>query len=494
MYLLNINLEDVWLDESGQFWISQGQSHFSDWDAPTGGISDIFLANRQANLDPGGFSFLLRAWSDLFGTQLNQLRTLSFIFWLGSLILSLYLSKKVLSSKFTRFLSGVTIFAIFFSTPVKWYAFEIRAYSMSLFGALLMALAFYLLITKETIPHVVLFIFASIFIVMSRYHGLIYNTAACLAIGIYLLKQKKFKTTAFVVTPVILLQVALFFSTVRYQNNGKPPDYVKELLLKGATQEKFYEILRVNWTNGYGSLIGAALLAFLAVVLLKRSKLFRSISISVQWLFVYLLFCQILSFAASVAGLIPWMLNTRWSLTDYSIVVVSLIVLLSVIEAGWNSKDVNTRALGFAWVRSISFVILFSMIMLFVAGRVQGDWVRTDGKSIMSALLNDACKTGTTYLDSSIYPDARYMTKYYIEERSPNAIQDRSFKLFPGVSFLEKSGQEIYQVGDCLIMNKNWDVRLDQQNLLTLSRNQFILVEDFSRDFGGLGWVLLKRY
>jgi hypothetical protein len=493
MFVLNIDLRDVWLDESGQFWISQGQNHFSSWDSPSTGLGSVFLANRDANLDPGGYSFLLRVWSGIFGQELDSLRTLSFIFWFGSLAVCLYMSSKILNRNPLRFLSSIAICTAFFSNPVKWYAFEIRAYSMSLFGTCLLALAIYLLLKYETTPYIVLFVLSSLFVVVGRYQGVVFNAAACLLVSIHFLKRRKFAISTLLIMPVTLLQVFLYFSTTKFQNKGQPPSYVTDLLLKSGDQEKFLETFKTNWFDGYGFFVGALLLITIILKLLRLLRVIDFPNDSVQLLMRYVIICQFLLISFSVAGFLPWNLNTRWSLNDYSIVALSIVLLLSTVETILNAEKFKKLDLNVSWVKNLSFGLIFFVSLSLAKNKVEIDWVRTDGKNIVATILNESCKSSTTYLDGSIYPDARYFAKVYLDNMPSDPLKFRDFKLFQGVKSLDGVELDYYKPGACLIMSKNWDPTTDEQNRMILLASQFLEVRDYNRDFGGLGWILFKK-
>ena len=492
-YKLNVDSKDLWLDESGQYWISQGQNHFSNWNEISGNLLSVIDANRQSNLDPGGFSILLRLWTDAFGSQLASQRTLSFVFWIGSLFLSIYLSNKVLRTKALKVVSSCLIALVFFSNSVRWYAFEIRAYSMSLFGALLIILALLLILERESIPRIIFFVFATLFLVISRYPGVIFTAAACLVVIMFFLKQRKIRTAALLVVPIGIFQIFLYCSTTRFQNSGNPPSYVEALLLKNATKEFFMKTLRDNWIDGFGLFVGAGIFASFIYLWFRLSTPFvRNIN-QFRFLVLYFLVCQFLLMSFSTLGLLPWNLKARWSLNDYSLVVLSIIILMSLFESGvlagtgWIARFSN-RSNRFILV--IPFLLLSFLLLMF---QIDRNWVRTDGRNVLKPLMDKACLKSDTFLDSSIYPDARYFVKIDKSGLELRSNDMKRFDLFKDEFVLDNQSDLGYKITDCLVMSQNWDTQIDAKNRIKLLEIGFFEVREYPREFGGLGWILFKK-
>jgi len=492
-YNSNISSKDLWLDESGQYWISQGQNHFSNWNEVPGNLLSVIDANRQSNLDPGGFSILLRLWTEAFGSQLVSQRTLSFVFWIGSLFLSIYLSNKVLQTRVLKLVSSSLIALVFFSNSVRWYAFEIRAYSMSLFGALLIILALLLILERESIPRIIFFVLATLFLVISRYPGVIFNAAACLVVAMFFLKQRKIRTAALLVVPIGIFQIFLYFSTTRFQNSGNPPGYVEALLLKNATKEFFMKTLRDNWIDGFGLFVGVGIIASFIYLWFRLSTPFVRNTNQFRFLVLYFLVCQFLLMSFSTLGLLPWNLKARWSLNDYSLVVLSIIILMSLFESG--------ALAGTGWIarfgnRSNRFILVIPFLLLsflLLMLQIDHNWVRTDGRNVLKPLMDKACLKSDTFLDSSIYPDARYFVKIDKSGLELSLNDVRRFDLFKGVSVLNNQSDLGYKITDCLVMSQNWDTQIDANNRIELLEIGFSEVQEYPREFGGLGWILFKK-
>ena len=97
------------------------------------GLYEVIRNNALYNQDPGGFGILLHFWTKL-STYHTWLRILPFLFFIGTIISFIYLSYKWTKDIFIALLMG--FIPIFFSSII-YTAFEIRAYSMEYFGAVL---------------------------------------------------------------------------------------------------------------------------------------------------------------------------------------------------------------------------------------------------------------------------------------------------------------------------------------------------------------------
>ena len=121
---------DIWLDESGQYWMSLGLNHLSSIDSPISSLDNVHRNNINWNMDPGGFTYLLRFWIIVFGHSIVSLRSLPFVF----LLFSLFVCTKI--STFFTYRSHLSAFLpliLLSSGIIFFYGFEIRAYSAELF-------------------------------------------------------------------------------------------------------------------------------------------------------------------------------------------------------------------------------------------------------------------------------------------------------------------------------------------------------------------------
>lgn len=124
-----INPASMWYDESGQFFIARGLNHYSEPFAPMGSLADLVYNNANYNLDPGGYSVVLRYWS-LISTNEMWLRTLSMLFYAGFVGMTILLLRKATGSRLLGWVGGLLCFLLI-TGPT---ATMVRAYSMELMG------------------------------------------------------------------------------------------------------------------------------------------------------------------------------------------------------------------------------------------------------------------------------------------------------------------------------------------------------------------------
>ena len=80
-FFTNAKNEGLDHDEAGQFWISKGLNHYSQISERNGGFKDLLVNNNKYNLDPGGFTFVLRVWT-LVSNEILWIKFLPFLFFI----------------------------------------------------------------------------------------------------------------------------------------------------------------------------------------------------------------------------------------------------------------------------------------------------------------------------------------------------------------------------------------------------------------------------
>lgn len=216
-----VRSESYWFDESGQYWMSLGQTHFAPPGTHPGGLSDILAANAAANLDPGGFTLLLRLWLEVFPVAL--LRLLPLFFGLLVVVLSVMLVRTVTDSA-----TGVAALAaslVLLSPLLQEYSFELRAYTMEAASTLLAALLVVLPVqfwtkwSRTAFAGLALGLLAT-----SRYSALV---PAALAVAMIGLDPRIALSKRFALSALVAPAGAFSVWMLRLQNpSARPPNYV----------------------------------------------------------------------------------------------------------------------------------------------------------------------------------------------------------------------------------------------------------------------------
>ncbi len=127
--------QDYDYDEAGQFWMAKGLHHFSEPNASDGTIANIVENNRHYNLDPGGFTLLLRFWSKI-SNDIHFLRVLPVLFyWLFVIVMFLlgrFLFKSDLWGVFASLAVMPNLHIPYISFPFTVKSGYLRAYSMEM--------------------------------------------------------------------------------------------------------------------------------------------------------------------------------------------------------------------------------------------------------------------------------------------------------------------------------------------------------------------------
>ena len=161
----NLGYAGMWWDEAAQFWISQGLSNYSPPFAEAQGVRDVVRMNRLENLDPGGFSVLLHAWT-AFGRGLAWLRSLPFAFFVLAVAAVGLLGWRLTRSALFALAAAATPMLY---PAVLYFALEIRAYSMEMAGLALGVLALVLRRERPSVARALLVGLTCAVFLSSRY-------------------------------------------------------------------------------------------------------------------------------------------------------------------------------------------------------------------------------------------------------------------------------------------------------------------------------------
>lgn len=221
----------LWMDEAGQFFMSKGSFHYADKLTPEGSLYDVMYYNRYHNLDPGGFSILLRWWSCV-SNHYTWLRLFPLLFYTVCLVLSYTFAKKVTGSTF-KALVVTSIFLIHPAFAIN--SCEVRGYSMEMLGVILSLFLLYKYKDNWSRKNLVILSVALAIFMTSRYSFILYTGSLGLYILIDMTIRKGVKSAFidFLPAAIIMFLVfgAIYFLSFRYQLRAEGVNHVQTMYL-----------------------------------------------------------------------------------------------------------------------------------------------------------------------------------------------------------------------------------------------------------------------
>ena len=485
LYKSNINFKSIWFDEADQYWIAQGRGAFTAPLADSGGLHSIYFFNKTANLDPGGYGYLLRVWNILFGSSLESLKTFSFVFYVLSILFIVKLVLSFVQSRIFQVICLPAIMSIFYSLTPRQYALEIRPYSMALCASVGMMLAIFLYFNGPRRSRRIFLILTIMLGIWSRYNTYVFVFATFVTLLIYLVKKNiSLEEILKIVFFPILSLFFIYLTTTTFQNGGKPPAYVDELLLANATHQQVLKILSTNFFRGFGLLISFGLI-FITLKSVFNFKERRDSSFSEDKtlsLEIWFVAALLLSALFSILGFLPWSLNSRWSNDQYALVALGCILPLRKLNNGF--LDV----LGVVGV----------MIYLGTNSAVPSfhdRWLSTDGANPVGQNLDIFSRGGQVGIDNFNYPETLYLLEKSGEyNQGSQLLKNLTLKAYDfAVMSTEKSQFKFPHQMQYLIVSLHWDSRVDRAIQDYLKNSGFKILRNEPRRVGGLGYAVYER-
>lgn len=309
----------LWLDESVQFWVSQGLSPFAEPNSYRNGVGMVLEQNRLNNLDPGGFSVILHYWI-LLSTDYRWLRFLPTFFFFGGLLTFFKLLKKLKVGDFWIYFTAI-IFV--FGPSVSLKTSEVRAYSMEFFGIGLTLLAAHSVLRSANGKNILFFLFSGIFVVTSRYDGAIFYMALLPFIIIAILNSRaifiKKIIYIFLISFISLCVLTIiYFNQAVHQNPSlKSPGYLKTI---SNHPTLIFEKI---------SLVYILIIIIISITNAKYRNLNTNLAENV--ILKSLLLCNIVLIVLSTLGKLPWAPLSPQNFSLYIPTVILLIITSSRI-------------------------------------------------------------------------------------------------------------------------------------------------------------------
>ncbi len=324
---LNIHYPFLWFDEAVQFWISNGIKPDAQAFTKIGSLYDAIYLNKYFNLDPGGFTIIIRYWSKI-NTNQSFLRLLPFLFYIAAhslIIYILYLKNKNI------FVSTLFSFVIFLFPNLYETAFELRAYSMELLGIVIIILAIEVCNKDSKHKSIFLFSIMSAILMTSRY-----STLITVSIGLVVVFTKiynpndtiknRIKLAALIFTPFIIISMGVYFFS--YSTQSKFANKLPYLNYLDGNLEFLYTPLNI---------VMLSLLLTILIVAIKTKKIILIYTCCINVAFIFL----------SVLGKYPFDLaSARCNAITLPIIISMLLIMHKKIGAilnnNWTKISITT--------------------------------------------------------------------------------------------------------------------------------------------------------
>jgi hypothetical protein len=298
--------------------------------------------NCLENLDPGGFSVLLRVWTG-GGCGLAWLRALPFSFFVAA-----SLALGLLGWRLTRspVFAAAACAAPSLYPAFLYFAFEIRAYSTEMAGVALGALALDFFHERPSTARALLTGAVCAAFLTSRYSFIF--AAAALAAALWRAcpreagRRTALRSVAAFVLPIALMALPVWWMTLSFQlrptMNGGPLGIASPAYTRGAVLLHGANDLQLILRNLLSPPALPITLAILAAASVRRRVYARLAGGSTgpelerirerHAVFVpYIIGVQLISVVASALGFYPWDIASRWSAYLVALSAVAAIVL-----------------------------------------------------------------------------------------------------------------------------------------------------------------------
>ena len=403
----NLGNRYFWSDEASSFLTSLG---FPPPGQFVGSLADSWAAN-QSHVEPGLFNWLERLWAQGFGTEIETLRTLPFTFFL------VYINSILLLSRFVGapwFLGCAAASVMLLENITPYYMVEFRPSIAGLAASVVLPLmAIWLTTRKSSVRGLIFFI--PIFLVFASLQYTTFPIVIGMAGILVVASLNATDRTSRIVFWAVAVGSLIWLPLVYVFLKGNPFDLaggdsfgnIADVYIPNMPIE---EAVRTVFTNFF-SFTGLPRTLFL--VLMPALWVVRKFpspsrepsscfwSVNALWVAVFLGTAS--SAAAGILGLIPWILGTRWSITEVGLIALSVVGLAGVIaQSGYFARQ------------KVHVLVLFLSLLVCVLGAYRlSTYERNPGINWNNALDTILVKpTNGALVDNWTYPELRYWVEY----------------------------------------------------------------------------------
>ena len=410
----NLGNRYFWTDESSSFFTALG------WPAPgqePGGWSDI-QQTLITFLDPGLFHLMIRGWSETFGTSIQSLRSLPFFFFV------LYVTALLLWYRRFRLpllvaVAGVSVMMLDNITP--YYSVEVRAYSAAIAAAVALPLAATWFMDHPNVTRLGIFLGASAFLGAMQYTAASVNIATGVLV-LTALFQTKVPTERWRLGLAGTFTLAwlpfIYLITRGWPSRGAEGDldHVKNLVLAHMDSSALLQTLSTNFLS-FTALPRTLFLILVPVIFVIARVKFstnndgapsKRPATTLLQLWFYVAVLTVSAALLSIGGFLPWVLGTRWSITEIAGVALSVLGIIVLIRDYSAPTLWQSRLSQIAVATACIAVVLLGSWRIFTYER-PGDSRALDE---LVPVLISGDPQAPIVVDYWIFPDTRYWVEY----------------------------------------------------------------------------------
>ena len=403
----NLGNRYFWSDEASSFLTSLG---FPRVGQVSGTLAESWAAN-QSHVEPGLFNWLERFWALGLGTEISIMRALPFVFFLAYVV-SLLLLARIIGAPWFVGCAAVSVMLLENITP--YYAVELRPSIAGLAASVVLPLiAIWLTISKSTARGLLAFIPIFLIFASMQYttFPIIIGLAGVLLVASFRESERRKKILFRGIAVVSLLWLPLVYVLLK----GNPFDLaggdsfanIPEVYIPNMPLD---EALRTIFTNFFSFTALPRTLFLLLLPILWIAKKYPRLTresnkgewgVNALWVVVFLGTAS--SAAAGILGFLPWILGTRWSITEIGLIAMSVVGLAGLfVQSRYFAKP------------SIQITVLVLSLLVCVAGAYRLTvYERTPGFDWNAALTTMLVgQPNGAQVDLWTYPELRYWVEY----------------------------------------------------------------------------------
>lgn len=406
--LHNLGNRYFWTDESSTFYAGLG------WPAPgapPGPISAAWDFTMNGFLDPGIFHMLVRVWAINIGSEPVLLRIIPFMFFL-IYVAAIFGVTRLLGAPI--FVGAGVASLMLFENITPYYSIELRPYSAGLAAAVVLPLIALWLIKSPSFTRLFLFMVGVVIFGSMQYNSMPITWALAFIFALAWWNKSSTLHNSLLIYAaafVLLWQPVLYVisrGSPFASSGGSSLDYIPDLVLTAMPADRLLEVV----TSNLFSLTALPRTVFILVIPIMwwRSWLPRHLRgvewgiLSVNYLWWIVVVATLSTITLAVLGFIPWILGTRWSISEVGLIALSSAGLAAIFVRSRLWKNPNVFVLsGVATV----LIVSISSARLWMYERPNDiDVMSTFAPVILSG------KPGGTILDVWSYPTVRYWMEH----------------------------------------------------------------------------------